>query len=84
MKHAHASRVDVLLEKRDDSVVLVVEDDGLGFDPADRRIQDRGIGLVGMRERAALVDASLQVESNPGDGTSVFLRRPIKRREAKS
>jgi signal transduction histidine kinase len=73
-KHAHASRVDVMLESRDGSVVLVVEDDGVGFDQAALPGEERGIGLVGMRERAALIGATLQIESSPGDGTSIFVR----------
>jgi PAS domain S-box-containing protein len=75
-KHAHASRVDVLLEVRDGSLALVVEDDGIGFDPA---ASDRaqGIGLLGMRERAALIGATLEIKSSPGSGTSVLLRAPV-------
>jgi PAS domain S-box-containing protein len=76
VKHAHASRVDVLLERRDHSVVLVVEDDGVGFDTQDPATHDRGIGLAGMRERAALIGGELQVESQPGV-TTLFLRCPI-------
>lgn len=72
IKHAHASRVEVLLESRDGSVRLLVEDDGVGFN-ADQ-VADRGIGLAGMRERANLIGAALEVESAPGKGTSVFLR----------
>ena len=76
-KHAHASRVDVLLESQDGSVVMVVEDDGVGFEASDKSTRDKGIGIVGMHERASLVGAALDVESRPGDGTSVYLRMPI-------
>ena len=76
IKHAHASRVDVLLESRDDAVLLVVEDDGIGFDPGGGTTRDAGIGIAGMQERARLIGATLQVESKPGAGTSVFLRCP--------
>jgi signal transduction histidine kinase len=76
VKHAHATRVDVLLENRDGSVTLVIEDDGIGFDPADVRIDATGIGLMGMRERAALIGGNTLVESSPGKGTTVFLRCP--------
>jgi signal transduction histidine kinase len=58
-------------------VVLVIEDDGVGFDSNDPDIRDRGIGLIGMRERAALVGALLQVEAGHGKGTTIFLRRPV-------
>jgi PAS domain S-box-containing protein len=77
-KHAHASRVDILLETRDDGIILVVEDDGIGFDPSDATVRDRGVGLLGMRERAALIGADIQIESQPGDGTSIFVRYPGK------
>jgi len=77
-KHAHASRVDVLLESREDSVVLVVEDDGVGFDGSDSSMRDRGVGLLGMRERAALIGAQFEIESKPGEGTSIFVRYPGK------
>jgi signal transduction histidine kinase len=77
-KHAHASRIDMMLESRDHSVVLVIEDDGVGFDTGDSTVTGRGIGLLGMRERAALIDAKFEVESKPGEGTSIFVtyRRP--------
>jgi signal transduction histidine kinase len=77
IKHAHATRVDVLLEARDGSVVLVIEDDGVGFDPNDPATTAHGLGLVGMRERALLSGAALDLESMPGEGTTVFLRRGI-------
>ena len=76
MKHAHASRVDVVLETRDGVVTLCIGDDGIGFEmPGD---QDR-FGLVGMKERAELVGATLEVESSPGHGTTVYLRSPLAR-----
>jgi two-component system CheB/CheR fusion protein len=76
-KHAHATRVDVVLASRDGEVVLVVEDDGVGFDATDADIRSKGFGLAGMRERAALVGATLDLESAQGKGTSIFLRRRI-------
>jgi two-component system CheB/CheR fusion protein len=76
-KHAHASRADVVLSASDGQVVLVVEDDGVGFDAAGDGFGAKGLGLAGMRERAALVGATLEVESAAGRGTSIFLRRPV-------
>jgi signal transduction histidine kinase len=76
-KHAHASRVDIMLESHDEAIVLVVEDDGVGFDPEDGEIRERGIGLIGMRERAGLIGADFQLESKVGDGTSIFVRHSI-------
>jgi two-component system CheB/CheR fusion protein len=80
LKHAHASRVDVLVEPRDGFIRLVVEDNGVGFDPAERDvIRDKGIGIIGMHERASLIGASLQIESQPGQGTAVYLEAPVAR-----
>jgi PAS domain S-box-containing protein len=76
-KHAHASRVDVVLSTTTNQVVLVVEDDGIGFDAAEDPVPGRGLGFASMHERAALVDATVQVESASGRGTSVFVRCPI-------
>jgi len=73
-RHSRASSVDVILERRGDQVVLIVEDNGIGFDPAQTPSGRRGFGLLGMQERAALVGATLQIESAAGKGTSVLLR----------
>jgi PAS domain S-box-containing protein len=73
-KHSRASSVDVILERRSDHVLLIVEDDGVGFDAAGARAANGGFGLLGMHERAALVGATLEIESAIGKGTTVFLR----------
>ena len=73
-KHSRARRVEVILERRPDCVLLIVEDDGVGFSDTAGDKERRGYGLVGMQERAALVGASLQIESTPGKGTTVLVR----------
>lgn len=79
--HARARSVNIVLEKRWSSAVVVVEDDGMGFD-ADRtmgsRLQDHNLGLHGMEERAALLGGAVTIESGPGTGTSVFAEIPLK------
>ena len=79
MKYAQARHVDVLLERRDNQVVLIVEDDGVGFNPKKAAGADgnQGMGLIGMRERAALVGGTLQIESKPNGGTTIFVRVPV-------
>jgi PAS domain S-box-containing protein len=73
-RHAHARRVSVILERRRDSLVLLIEDDGKGFEYTGKERRGRhGLGLVGMRERAALIGGKLEVESAPGKGTTVFV-----------
>src|SRR5256885_3420754 len=73
-KHAQATRVDVVLAADAGEVVLIVEDDGAGFDVPDGGAATGGLGLAGMAERASLVGATLQVESAVAKGTSVFVR----------
>jgi signal transduction histidine kinase len=74
VKHADARHVSVLLTRRHDSVAAVIEDDGRGFNPAGD--PEGGVGLLGMRERLALVDGSLTVESEPGGGTTLVAEVP--------
>jgi PAS domain S-box-containing protein len=73
-KHARAENVGVILERRADHVLLIVEDDGVGFDPGTAESPGQGFGLVGMQERAGLVGATLEIESSAGRGTTVFVR----------
>jgi two-component system CheB/CheR fusion protein len=77
LKYAQAKRADVLLERRGEHVVLIVEDDGVGFDPKLAET-DQGLGLIGMRERAVLVGGSLEIESKPNQGTTIFARVPVR------
>ena len=72
-KHSGADKVEVILERRPDHVLLIIEDDGVGFDTAGAG-QERGFGLLGMQERAALVDATLEIESAVGRGTTILVR----------
>jgi signal transduction histidine kinase len=75
-KHAAASHVGVTLEGRAAEVVLLIEDDGVGFSADDTpgRSLHGGLGLTSMRERAVLAGGSLTVESAPGRGTSIHVR----------
>jgi hypothetical protein len=64
--------------------LVVVEDDGTGFDLEKEKsptLADRGMGLIGMRERAALLGGTLEVESSPGLCTTVFVRIHSNRKE---
>jgi signal transduction histidine kinase len=75
-RHACATEVAVLLERRAGSVVAVIEDNGCGFDvEAALSTQDSRLGLFGMQERAALVGGRLQIESSAA-GTTVFVEVP--------
>jgi signal transduction histidine kinase len=75
VKHASARRVSITLVRKGATAVVVVEDDGTGFDPGTTRRD--ALGLVGMRERVALVGGRLEIESSPGGGTTLVAEVPV-------
>jgi signal transduction histidine kinase len=77
VKHASARRVSITLVRKEGFAVVVVEDDGLGFDP--RTTRTGSLGFVGMRERVELVGGRLTVESAPGAGTTIAAEVPVTR-----
>ncbi len=82
LRHSHAGRAGVVLLRQRRSVTLLIEDDGIGFDPA--RVESGssgGLGLTGMRERVALCGGELSVESAPGKGTTIRVRIPLEEPE---
>jgi PAS domain S-box-containing protein len=79
-KHSRANHINVLLERRASELVLIVEDDGVGFDVASASPDERsgrGFGLAGMRDRVGLIAGTLEIESGIGKGTAVFARVPV-------
>ena len=76
VKHAGAQNVSIVVMRRAGTATAVVEDDGEGFD-ADR-VSEEGLGLVGMRERVALLDGRLDVESSAGSGTTLVAEVPLR------
>jgi signal transduction histidine kinase len=74
LRHSRAENVSIELYVSEGHLVLAVEDDGVGFDPQQK---SAGAGLVGMRERAALVAGTITFDSSPGTGTQVLLRIPL-------
>ena len=78
IKHADATKVGIILEANEKEVSLIVEDDGRGFawNP-DLPPSTSRLGLLGMRERLALVGGSLEIESSHDNGTTVIVHAPI-------
>jgi signal transduction histidine kinase len=74
-RHARATYVDVLITQRDDCLALIIEDDGIGFNPSEA-IKGKRLGLNGMRERAEMLGGKLTVESVPGKGSTVLVEVP--------
>jgi len=78
-RHSGARKVGVALDFGNSAVVTEVSDDGTGFDPAgfhQPQESGRGLGLLGMRERAELFGGEVDIESGPGKGTMVRVRIP--------
>jgi len=78
-KHAGASRVAVMLRRRGPHIVLVIEDNGVGFDVGGLAdgASDSGLGLAAMRERTALIGGTFTIESTSGRGTTLIVEIPL-------
>lgn len=79
VKHAAASRAGIILEANNGQARMIVEDNGRGFSLQDSGLADEGVahfGLIGMRERLALVNGTLEIETAPGGGTTLFITVP--------
>ncbi|MCB0169473.1 MAG: sensor histidine kinase [Anaerolineae bacterium] len=77
-RHAAAQNVSVSLHRANGVISLKITDDGRGFNPADMPANTpRGLGLLGMRERMAMINGSLTIESNPGQGTRIVAHAPL-------
>lgn len=82
LRHAQASKLEIRVDVRGDMLLVMVRDDGMGFDLDSSDRDRRTLGLHGMRERAQLVGGTLQVLSVPGVGTTVLARLPLNREDA--
>ncbi len=74
LKHSGATHIDLALHYGPDALTLTVVDDGRGFDLEGG---SAGFGLQGMRERAALIGAHLQIQAQPGAGVRLLCRAPL-------
>jgi len=75
-RHSKAEKLWVDLDVRDGMVVLEVDDNGIGIAPATLG-QGKALGLLGMRERAAIFGGHVEIAGNPGKGTTVVVRIPV-------
>lgn len=74
LKHSEAKQITVKLELGEDNLSLVVKDDGVGFDTGLAR--EKNFGLVGMKERAEMLDGKINIQSNEGKGTRIHVNIP--------
>lgn len=79
VKHARANHLTVTMTREEGQITVEIQDNGVGFHPVhvvSKNDKDRGLGLFGMRERAALVGGAVQIDSAPGRGTTVTVSVP--------
>jgi PAS domain S-box-containing protein len=79
MKHAQAQKVKVAIGRENNDVRINVIDDGIGFVPSQLSNKRRGFGLFSIRERLNYLGGSIEIDTNPGQGTRITLIAPIKR-----
>lgn len=77
LKHAEAKHVAVTLGGTDTGIELVVADDGIGFDPVRARSAQKGVGIVGMRERVRPLGGAVKIISEPNQGTTIVFSIPL-------
>ena len=76
VRHAQASSASVIIDRRLNTIRIIVEDNGIGFALIDKQYS-KSLGLQGIRERAALFNGTLTIETEPGQGTSLFVEIPF-------
>lgn len=79
-RHSHASNAEVLIEFAENKTTVSVRDNGIGFQTLgkiDDLSRDGKLGLVGMQERVRLLGGNLEINSEPGKGTSVIVEAPV-------
>ena len=70
IRHAGATQAAVEVRSNGGQVELIIRDNGIGFEPSDKKLEDR-FGLFGLHERAKSVAGQLEVDSQPGQGTQI-------------
>ena len=78
-RHAQAQQVQITLRHDEDQLTMTVQDDGCGFDVVamrERAVLGTSLGVLGMQERAGLINGQLDIVSMPGEGSRVCLRCP--------
>lgn len=76
VKHAHATRLDVYLKQQDNELMLILEDNGVGFDYK-TITSEKSFGLSGMQERTEMIAGKFSMEATKGNGTAIFVTVPF-------
>ncbi|MEN8230685.1 MAG: ATP-binding protein [Bacteroidota bacterium] len=83
IKHSGATKATIELHRVEDMIVLVVEDDGKGFDieKLNQKEEIKGFGLISMRERVNAFDGDFSIHSNPGSGAEIVIEIPCRKKK---
>ena len=76
-KHSQAKRVEVKLEFKPNKVLVMVADDGIGFEQQ-TKVERPQFGIMGMQERVKLLQGTMKIKSKPGEGTALFFGIPLR------
>jgi signal transduction histidine kinase len=76
VRHANATKVEIIMERNDNRLVLIVQDNGVGFDCGNLK-DPNSLGLLGMRERALMMNGEFEIHGEPGKGTQVKAAFPL-------
>ena len=77
VRHANAKNVKVNITKGYPDVIMVIKDDGKGFDTEADPTIEKGLGIIGMRERVEGMEGSFHIKSFPGKGTRIRVTLPL-------
>jgi signal transduction histidine kinase len=79
LRHAHATHVSLVVERHLQGIRMIIEDDGVGFDPANLGMANgkRHLGLISMKERAEILGGTLDIYTAPGKGTTIQVQVPV-------
>ncbi|MBS4208272.1 sensor histidine kinase [Bacillus sp. FJAT-50079] len=75
LKHAEAREIKVKIEIRRDQIIVLIRDDGKGFDPMENK--NDSFGIIGMKERVSILEGEMKIMSNLGYGTSIIIQIPL-------
>ncbi|MFW5979018.1 MAG: PAS domain-containing sensor histidine kinase [Bacteroidia bacterium] len=75
-RHAEASKVEVVMKQHKKDITLEITDDGVGYEPNENQATDN-LGLIGMKERAYILNAAFSITSDKGSGTQISMKIPI-------
>jgi PAS domain S-box-containing protein len=80
-RHSKATEASIDIYNRESFILIVIQDNGTGFDPSDPRQSNSGSGLINIRERAELLGGNVQIESRIDNGTEILIELPLKKDE---